>query len=109
MAASDGTLFDDSELHGELAARAPVLARPWWLTAGGQRSSYPAERTVVPAERRGEVDELHAAAIHDLVRAAARARDEGDAAAARRFAQAAARLCQETVGLWASVALVEER
>lgn len=106
---SDGTLFDDSELHGELAARAPTLGRPWWRDASGERSTYPAERAAVPAERRAEVDEIHAAAIHGLVRAAARARDEGDAATARRLAQAGARLCQETVGLWASVALVEER
>jgi len=106
---SDGTLFDDAQLHGDLAERAPTLERPWWRSAAGGRSTYTAERAALGPERRGEVDEAHAAAIHRLVSAAARARDAGDAASSRRMAQAASRLCGEVVGLWASVALVEER
>ncbi len=103
------TLFDDADLHGDLAARAPTLAAPWWKTATGERSTYRAELGTVPAERRGDVDAVHAAAVHRLVQAAITARAAGDDATARRLSQAAARLCQEVVGLWASVALVEER
>ncbi len=106
---SADTLFDDADLHGDLAARAPTLSAPWWKSAAGERSSYRTERGTVPAERQGDVDAVHAAAVHRLVHASIGARAAGDDAAARRLSQAAARLCQEVVGLWASVPLVEER
>lgn len=102
-------LFDDAERRGNFARRAPRGDAPWWRTPAGERSSLPAVRAETAPELRGELDDEHAAAVHRIVRAALRAQEVGEAREARRLAQAAARLCQETVGLWASPALLADR
>ena len=56
-----------------------------------------------------QLDDAHAAAIFRIARAAIRAQAGGDAPEARRLAAAASRLCQETVGLWASPSLLTDR
>ncbi len=103
------TLFDDAERRGSLARLAPHRGAPWWRSPAGERTSLPAVRAATPPEDRAELDDEHAAAVHRIVRAALRAHDAGDAREARRLAQAAARLCQETVGLWGSPALLADR
>ena len=75
----------------------------------GDRSSYPAVRAAIDPTHRDELDEEHAAAIFRIARAAIRAQSAGNAGDARRLAQAASRLCQETVGLWASPSLLTDR
>jgi hypothetical protein len=102
------SLFDDAELHGALAARAPSTDRPYWRTPSGERTSFPALRASLPDDQREALDDAHAQAILHIARAAIRAQASGGAAEARRLAQAASRLCQETVGLWASPSLLTE-
>jgi hypothetical protein len=103
------SLFDDAARRAALARLAPHRDAPWWRTPGGERTSLPAVRAASAPEHRAELDDEHAAAIHRIVRAALRAQEGGDAREARRLAQAAARLCQETVGLWATPALLADR
>ena len=66
-------------------------------------------RATIAAEHREELDDEHAAAIFRIARAAIRAQAAGETGDARRLAQAASRLCQETVGLWASPSLLTDR
>jgi hypothetical protein len=106
---SEGTLFDDADRHGDLAARSPTSVEPWWRTPAGERTSFPAVRATLDPSHRDELDDEHAAAIFRIARAAIRANAHGDPKDARRLAQAAARLCQETVGLWASPSLLRDR
>lgn len=108
-AISDDTLFDDAGRHGDLAVRSPTSGEPWWRTPGGDRTSFPAVRASIDPRHREELDDEHAAAIFRIARAAIRAQAGGESAEARRLAQAASRLCQETVGLWASPSLLRDR
>ncbi len=103
------SLFDDVGRHGDLAARAPSTDAPYWRTVAGERTSFPALRAALEPERREELDEAHAAAIFRLARAAISAQATGSPREARRLAHAASRLCQETVGLWASPSLLADR
>jgi hypothetical protein len=103
------SLFDDADLHGDLSARAPTTDAPYWRTPDGERTSFPAVRAALEPERRDELDDAHGAAIFRIARAAIRAQAAGSGAEARRLAQAASRLCQETVGLWASPSLLADR
>ena len=103
------SLFDDAGRHGDLAVRSPTSVEPWWRTPGGDRTSFPAVRASVDPSHREELDDEHAAAIFRIARASIRAQAAGDKSDARRLAQAASRLCQETVGLWASPSLLTDR
>lgn len=103
------SLFDDAGRYGDLAARAPTADAPYWRTPTGERTSFPAVRAALDSERHDVLDEAHAAAIFHLARAAIRAQAAGSNADARRLAHAASRLCQETVGLWASPSLLADR
>ncbi|MGI8593162.1 MAG: hypothetical protein ACR2ML_02145 [Solirubrobacteraceae bacterium] len=103
------SLFDDADRHGDLTACSPTTATPFWRTPTGERTSFPALRAGSEAQRREELDDEHAAAIFRIARAAIRAQAGGDGREARRLAQAASRLCQETVGLWASPSLLTDR
>ena len=103
------SLFDDADRHGDLAARSPTTAAPFWRTPTGERTSFPALRAGLEAQRCEQLDEEHAAAIFRIARAAIRAQAGGDGREARRLAQAASRLCQETVGLWASPSQLIDR
>jgi hypothetical protein len=106
---SEETLFDDADRHGDLAGRSPTTREPWWRTPAGDRTSFPAVRAGIDPVHREELDDEHAAAIFRIARAAIRANAGGDTAEARRLAQAASRLCQETVGLWATPSLLTDR
>jgi hypothetical protein len=106
---SEGTLFDDADRHGDIAARSPTSVEPWWRTRSGERTSYPAVCASIGPVHREELDDEHAASIFRIARASIRAQSRGENAEARRLAQAAARLCQETVGLWASPSLLRDR
>jgi hypothetical protein len=66
-------------------------------------------RAAIAPEHREQLDDEHAAAIFRIARASIRAQAAGHTADARRLAQAASRLCQETVGLWASPSLLADR
>jgi hypothetical protein len=103
-----GSLFDDADVHGALAGRAPSIDRPYWRTATGERTSFPALRATLTEERQAALDDAHAQAILRIARASIRCQASGEAREARRLAQAASRLCQETVGLWASPSLLTE-
>jgi hypothetical protein len=89
--------------------RSPTTREPWWRTAAGERTSFPAVRATIDAAHHDELDDEHAAAIFRIARAAIRAQAGGDSHEARRLAQGASRLCQETVGLWASPSLLTDR
>jgi hypothetical protein len=103
------SLFDDAGRHGDLVSRSPTTTAPWWRTSQGERTSFPAVRAEIDASHREELDDEHAAAIFRIARAAIRAQAAGDTPEARRLARAASRLCQETVGLWASPSLLADR
>lgn len=75
----------------------------------GERTSFPAVRATLDPAHRPDLDDEHAAAIFRIARAAIRAQAVGRGGEARRLAQAASRLCQETVGLWASPSLLTDR
>ena len=109
MSAPMDSLFDDADRHGDLAARSPTTATPFWRTRDGERTSFPAVRAGLDGKRCEELDDEHAAAIFRIARAAIRAQAAGEGREARRLAQAASRLCQETVGLWASPSLLTDR
>jgi len=109
MSRSMDSLFDDADRHGDLAGRSPTTAAPFWRTPTGERTSFPALRAGLEAQRQEQLDDEHAAAIFRIARAALRAQSGGDGGEARRLAQAASRLCQETVGLWATPSLLTDR
>ena len=100
------SLFDDRELYGWIAELAPTPGQPHWRTSTGERSTYAEVRHSVARELVGDVDRAHLDAIGRLARAALEARGQDDKLA-RRYAHAAARLCEELGGLWASARLLQ--
>jgi hypothetical protein len=80
---------------------APTPDRPYWHeTEDGARHHLVDVLAGLPPDETTQIRSMHAQAIAALILAGMRARDARDHQRARALAHSAARLCEETIGLW---------